>query len=118
MRESSNAYRTVLETESQLHGGKGTRDGTPPPPQERAWEEGTGIWGGGPHRMSPLLFCLAGGCVGGTVSYWLGTLWGQAEGKIGRVPHLLSESHFPHTLCPSEGPLESFCCPDCHPQDS
>lgn len=72
-------------------------------PQERAGGGGTGSWEG-PHRVSPQLFCLAGGTVGGMVSSWLCCVawgpWGagQAEGKIGRVPHLLSQSQSPHTL--------------------
>lgn len=47
MRESSNAYRTVLETESQLHGGKGTRDGTPPPPRKELGRRVLGSGEGG-----------------------------------------------------------------------
>lgn len=75
VRESSNAYLTVLEAQSQLHDGKGTGDGTPPSP---AKELGRRVLdaGEGAHRISPQLFCLAGGGVGGTVSCWLGTLRG------------------------------------------
>lgn len=75
-------------------------------PQERV--SGGRYWelGRGHTECHQQLFPLAGGSVGGLVSSWLGTLGEQAEGEIGgRALHLLSQNQFPHTVCPSEGPL-------------